>query len=461
MRKTNQRKRPDYWPLEQISGLCSAPQAEISTAGRLKMRAGRWFLGNLTAWLELIFADETRAAPVDGALARVRGRLRRVGEPRADAPANDAHLVVDVELLDLVHTPQVGEPALHQGRSVAMGEAIRQRDASYRVIREFFGARDFLEVDTPHWVEAAGTDVHLAPVEAVFREPHRPEEAIVGELHTSPEFSMKRLLAAGAQRIWQMCKVWRNGEITPLHNPEFTLLEWYRAWEDLGAIMADVEALTRALLGDIARVGEQTIDLREPFAHMTMQQVVQKACGFDLLDALTFDTLFDACAGHELLSERSLARAREVGQWDELFFELQISYIDPFLAEQSAIFVTEWPTPLAVLARVKPEDGRVAQRFELYIGGVELANGFQELTDPAEQRRRFEDDLAQRARAGLPLPPMPERFLQALAWGLPPSSGVAVGVDRYLMLKLGAAHIRDVIPLAMTRDEASGAPRWA
>ena len=343
-------------------------------------------------------------------------------------------------------------------------QSLRLRARANKTIRAFFDARDFLEVETPNWVAAPGTDVHLDPVRAIYEDLH-DGQPVSGYLHTSPEFAMKRLLVEGLERIWQMCKVWRNGEITPLHNPEFTILEWYRAGEPVETIMADVEALALELLGDEAVVAEdgqvRRVELGAPFKRLTMQQVVEEACGFDLLEALEFDALLRACETNELLSQRSLERARKHELWDELFFELQVSYLDPFLAEQGAVFVTDWPAPLAVLARKRPDDTRVAQRFELYIGGVELANGFQELTDPKEQRERFQQDLQTRRERGLPELPMPERFLESLERGMPPSSGVAVGVDRILMLAAGVSDIREVAPFAMRRDEQTGRPTWS
>lgn len=430
------------------------------TAGRLARRPDGWQLENAAVSITLRFNTDPPAAPitdllVHGALVKACGHLvtlkRSTGTVR----------VFKVDAIEQIRSPQADEPDLTARRTHSLADALEVRARSNRRIRDFFDSRDFLEVETPNWVPAAGTDIHLSPVSAEFQDPHRrADQAIHGHLHTSPEFSMKRLLAGGMERIWQMCKVWRNGEITPLHNPEFTLLEWYRAWEELDAIIEDVEDLSRALLGECAHIGEREISLGEPFARMTMQEVVGQACEFDILEAIEFESLLAQCERQKLVSEKSLERARNVQRWDELFFELQITYIDPFLDKQGAVFVTDWPTPLAVLARTNPEDARVAQRFELYIGGVELANGFQELTDPVEQRRRFEADLSARKEAGLPQAPMPERFLEALEWGLPPASGVAVGVDRYLMLKSGAQNIRKVAPFAMRRDPNSGAAQW-
>jgi lysyl-tRNA synthetase class 2 len=353
------------------------------------------------------------------------------------------------------HMP-AGCTSLGRGRSLSLAEALRLRAGANQAIRAFFAARDFLEVETPNWVGAPGTDVHLDPVRATYEDLHG-DLSVEGYLHTSPEFAMKRLLVEGLERIWQLTKVWRNGEITPLHNPEFTLLEWYRAGEPVEAIIDDVEALALELLGDEINVSGTSITIEAPFECVTMQQVVEEACGFDLLDALDFRSLYEACRDNELLSERSLERAMENEQWDELFFELQVTYIDPYLAKRGAVFVTDWPAPLAVLAKKRPDDPRVAQRFELYIGGVELANGFQELTDPEEQRRRFEEDLNVRRERDLPELPMPERFLEALEAGMPESSGVAVGVDRFLMLMAGVDDIREVAPFAMRRDSKTGA----
>lgn len=460
-RKTTRPIAPKTLPLAQLIKTASAqgqtPAAPQRTAGRLRQRSGVWHLESAGHSIRLIADGADAAAKLThGALVEVLGTLDAAHDADGKSPA------FTVESLEIVHLPLTQEPALSAQRQRSLAEAVQLRAHANRRIRAFFDARDFVEVETPNWVEAAGTDVHLSPVNAFFQDPHRPaEEAIRGDLHTSPEFSMKRLLAGGLERIWQMSKVWRNGEITPLHNPEFTLLEWYRAWDDLDAIIQDVEDLSRALIGEVARIGEREISLEAPFLRMTMHEVIEAACGFDILEATDFDALLAVCAERELLSEHSLNRARETRRWDELFFELQIGYIDPFLDAQGPVFVTEWPTPLAVLARTKPEDPRVAQRFELYIGGVELANGFQELTDPREQRARFEADLATRQAAGLPLPAMPERFLESLEWGLPPSSGVAVGVDRYLMLKSGAQNIKEVAPFAMGRDLETGKAQWS
>ncbi len=304
--------------------------------------------------------------------------------------------------------------------------AIAARAALNREVRAFFESRDFVEVETPQIVVAAGTDPYIDPI---------PAQLTVGRemramsLHTSPEFAMKELLAAGMERIYQICHVWRDGEITALHNPEFTLLEWYRAGVPYDVIMDDVEALVGAVL-----------DIDGPMQRMTMQQAWLSACGLDPIQ-----TAGDVDA---------LAEASGNGRWerwDELFFDLMLERVEPWVAEQGAVFITEWPTELAVLARRCSHDPRVAERFELYVDGVELANGFGELTDAHEQRTRFEIDNSQRRAIGKPEQPMPDRFLAALSRGLPQSSGVAVGLDRLLMLRVGASQIADVLPFALER----------
>lgn len=307
-------------------------------------------------------------------------------------------------------------------------EACEHRNQLFKQIRAYFADEGFLEVETPLWVGEPGTDVFLDPVVAAFvPEPGGVKTAAY--LQTSPEFLMKEMLSLGHERIFQLCKVFRNGEVTPIHNPEFSMLEFYRAWEDAPTIMADVEAIVSMAL----------VDLPRPFERATMQDVFREACGLDILELDTADALRDAIESKSLLSIRSGS------SWDELFFELVIEYLDPYLKTRGAIFVTDWPTRLAVLAQRNPRDPRVAERFELYVDGIELCNGFQELTDPVEQRQRFEEDCAYRQQRGYPTMPMPDRFLNALERGLPPSSGVAIGLDRLLMLSMGVTEIGQVI----------------
>lgn len=312
-------------------------------------------------------------------------------------------------------------------------DAIRARAALNAHIRKFFADRDFIEVETPHLVEAAGTDPYLDPIPAQLT---LGSDRRAMSLHTSPEFAMKELVAAGLERIYQLCHVWRDGEVTSQHNPEFTLLEWYRTGVSSDVIMDDVEHLVAPVLSG-ANGGAAA---GRGFARITMRDAWLQGCGIDPIETAGDLSALSTASGIDRWD-----------RWDELFFELMLERVEPWLAEQGAVFVTEWPVQLAVLARRCDHDPRVAERFELYVDGVELCNGFGELTDPVEQRARFEEDNAQRRALGKPEQTMPERFLAVLERGLPECSGVAVGIDRLLMLQLGTDDIRDVLPFAIGR----------
>jgi lysyl-tRNA synthetase class 2 len=328
---------------------------------------------------------------------------------------------------------------------VSVAEIVHARAALNRTIRAFFEERGFVEVETPALVDAAGTDPHLEPVSATL---NVDREVRPMWLHTSPEFAMKELLVEGLERIYQLCHVWRDGEVTAQHNPEFTILEWYRAGSDYHAIMDDVETLVRRVLPravDVAIPAYEGRVVLEDFERVTMREAWAEACGLDPVE-----TAGDVEALEAAAREAGVSIYRSGWQrWDELFHYLMLEAVEPWLKGRGAVFVTEWPTQLAVLARRCPHDERVAERFELYLGGVEVANGFGELTDPVEQQARFESDNAERRALGKVEQPIPERFLGALRRGLPRSSGVALGVDRLLMLQTGRATIADVLPFAI------------
>lgn len=280
-------------------------------------------------------------------------------------------------------------------------------------VRDFFKVRGFLEVLTPYLTREPGTDVFLDPIRV---EVHMPGQQLEAYLHTSPEFAMKGLLTRGFEKIWQCARVYRDGERSPVHQPEFTMLEWYRAWEPLNAIMDDVEALGRRLLPHL--------DTEMSWPRVTMQEVFLHVTGIDILAAQTLEAL------REQVLAKGLLEVRPADEWDDLFFGLVVEYVDPYLATFPSVFVTKWPARLAVLARRCETDPRAADRFEWYAGGLELANGFEELTCPDEQRARFQQDLQVRQRRGKRTMPMPQKFLEDLHAGLPPSAGVAVGFDR-------------------------------
>lgn len=288
--------------------------------------------------------------------------------------------------------------------------------------RAFFESRGYLEVETPIAIPSPGLDLHLDAFEAVGGAQPR-------WLSTSPEYQMKRLLAAGLPRIYQITRAFRAGERGERHNPEFTILELYRAHAGASAIMRDTEQLVARLTGGEVTVDGRTIDVRPPLARMTLAEAFERFAG---------------------IGEDEMLRL--AAEDEDTFFEKLAFAVEPELARLPyGVFVTDYPASQASLARKKAADPRFAERFELYVAGVELCNGFGELTDAAEQRARFEKDQAERARRGKPVYPIDERFLEALARGMPESGGNAIGLDRLVALVCGTTSIGDV--MAFTDDE--------
>jgi lysyl-tRNA synthetase class 2 len=311
--------------------------------------------------------------------------------------------------------------------------------------RAALGAMGYEEVETPCLVPAPGMEPHIQAFEAAFV-PEGGGDRTPLFLHTSPEYAMKRLLAAGLPRVFQLARVFRNGEVSPTHNPEFTMLELYRAGTDYRGVMDDlervVEACARALSPDgaprAARGGE-TLDLAAPFERLTVADAFRRHAGVELL----------ACGNDAgRLADAARAAGLDPGPpgepFDDVFFRVMLEAVEPRIGRTRPVFLTDWPAPMAALSRVRRDDPRVAERFELYAGGLELANGFSELTDAAEQRRRLVDEQGQRRSLGVPVHPLDERFLAALG-SMPEAGGVAVGLDRLLMLLVGAETIADVL----------------
>jgi elongation factor P--(R)-beta-lysine ligase len=292
--------------------------------------------------------------------------------------------------------------------------------------RAFFDARGFLEVDTPILVPSPGLDLHLDAFEVAPAAPEPPEAR--RWLITSPEYQMKRLLADGHERIYQIVPCFRRGEVGSLHNPEFTMIEWYRAGAGVGDVMGDTEQLVAAVTGGSVRVGDRTVDLHPPFERITVCDAFARFAGWP--------------------REKTLDAA---GRDETAYFRTLVDSVEPALAKlDRGVFLVDYPASQASLARLKPDDPRVAERFELYVAGVELSNGFGELVDAAEQRARLVRDQAQRASRGLPVYPLDERFLEALA-RVPPSAGNALGFDRLVALACGTTAITDV--MAFTAGE--------
>jgi lysyl-tRNA synthetase class 2 len=316
-------------------------------------------------------------------------------------------------------------------RPTATRDALVQRAQLLSLARSFFHQRGVLEVDTPLVVQSAVSDVHLHSAEVRLSAGAPPRY-----LHTSPEYAMKRLLAAGSGDIYQICHVVRADERSRLHNAEFTLIEWYRLGYSLEALMDEVDALARALLGAAAS------GLRS--------ERLSYAAAFERglrLDPFTASLAELSAAAHAVGYRGGAAEATR----DELLDLLMAACIGPRLGQGALTFVHGYPASQAALARLDPGDPRRAQRFELYSAGIELANGFEELTSAAEQRTRFEHDCRERRDRAAPVPALDERLLAALAAGLPACAGVALGFDRVLMLARGAAHIDEVLAFPIER----------
>lgn len=303
---------------------------------------------------------------------------------------------------------------------------LARRAEALESARAFFRSRGYLEVETPLAIPSPGLDFHLDAFEAVPTHGHG--QARRRYLSTSPEYQMKRLLAAGYGRIFQIARAFRAGELGERHNPEFTILEFYRPGSVEG-VMRDTEQLVARITEGAVTLDGRTIDLSPPLPRVTLLEAFERYASTPPEETLRL-------AEHD----------------EDVFFEKLAFEVEPGLASLGrGVFVTEYPASQASLARRKPSDRRVAERFELYVAGVELCNGFGELVDPVEQRARFEHDQAERARRGKPVYPIDERFLEALSSGLPACAGNAIGFDRLVALAAGTTVIGDV--MAFTDDE--------
>jgi len=294
--------------------------------------------------------------------------------------------------------------------------ALRARAEIIRVIRGFFHGEGYLEVETPLLIPAPAPEAHIDAVPCGDR-----------YLHTSPELAMKRLVAAGYGRIYQICRCWRDGERGRLHIPEFTMLEWYRSDADYLTLMEECEALISAVacsiaLGDTVAYQGHCIGLGGKWERSTVREAFRRYTRYSMEEALK--------AG--------------------LFDDLMVAEIEPRLGLTAPVFIRDYPASRGALAKLKGDDPSVAERFELYMGGVEIANAFTELVDPVEQRARFIREEELRRSSGKKAYPLPERFLEELEH-MPPSAGIALGIDRLVMVLLDAPSIDDVV--AFTPEE--------
>jgi lysyl-tRNA synthetase class 2 len=370
-------------------------------------------------------------------LQRGAGILRnQAGDHPFQYADEDGIQVGDVIEADAGGRARVLTPNRTTGRSNLWMERVldarRRRALEIRArveagIRAFFAAQDFVETRTPLLVPCPGMEPHIRPYgvdNGAF-------------LPTSPEFAMKRLLVGGLERIFQICPAFRREPFSATHHPEFTMLEWYRAYAGYEDIMRDAERLFQSLAlqlfgKPVIRYQGREISVEAPWPRLRVRDLFLDKAGVDLVAAGTQESLRKECGRLGLVTSPE-------DTWDDLYFRIWLNLVEPRLPADRAVFVTRYPASQAALAVVDHDaDGsRWARRFEVYAGGLELGNAFEELTDPVEQRRRFVEDMELRARAygpTFPKSPLDEGFLGALEEGLPPSGGIAMGVDRIAML---------------------------
>ncbi|MBI4703468.1 MAG: EF-P lysine aminoacylase GenX [Deltaproteobacteria bacterium] len=403
--------RDDAEPAIAPSDGAGRPSGLARVGGRVTgLLPGGIELADAFGTIEVCFAGTGPGAALGlGDLALVRGIL-------------DDGRLAEATLLE--HSRPVRPPAAAPGDAPRRrrADALRLRAAVVAGIRQFFAERGFLEVDTPVMVPSPGLDLHLDAFAIAGGDVRQPAYLI-----TSPEYQMKRLLCGDLPRIFQLAHCFRRDEQGDLHSPEFLMLEWYRAFSTVEEVMDETEELVRGILAKHAlglplQVGSSRVDPRLPFERLCVGDAFARWAGMPAPEALA-------------LAERD----------EDRFFRLLVERVEPGLARVGRpVLLCDFPASQASLARLRPGDPRVCERFELYAGGVELCNGFGELTDPVEQRRRFERDRQRRAALGKPVYPVDEGFLAALEEGMPAAAGNALGVDRLVALCAGAGAIADV-----------------
>lgn len=340
-----------------------------------------------------------------------------------------------------------GAPWWRPDRFARRRPYLEARAAIAAAVRQVFAVRGFVEVDTPALQVSPGLEPHLRAFATELEAPDGGRRRLF--LHTSPEFAMKKLLVAGMERIFQLGHVFRNGERAETHHPEFTMLEWYRAGSPYDALIDDCRAVLQAALAAAApasalRWRGRTADPGAPWQILTVAQAFARHAGIDIL-ATAPDPAMPDLALLDAQSRRIGIPSRPGDRWEDLFFRVFLERIEPRLGLGAPTVLTDYPIAMAALSRPKPSDPRLAERFEVYVCGLELANAFGELTDAVVQRARFAADTQLKARLYGERYPTDEDFLAALTHGMPESAGIALGFDRLVMLATGASHIEDVL----------------
>lgn len=340
-------------------------------------------------------------------------------------------------------TPQ--NPALpwwHPDRFEDRADYLVRRADMIKSVRDFFDRKGYVEVETPALQVSPGMEPHLSAF--VTKLTGVQGDACDMYLHSSPEFAMKKLMAAGMQRIFQIAHVFRDGERSAKHHPEFTMLEWYRAGADWRSLANETADFVRAVCGPLVRRGDKVCNLSVPWEFLSVAGATERGTGIDLLatapDPLNpdVDALRFAADGIGLYTD-------DGDTWEDIFFRIFLERIEPNLGLDVPTVLHSYPASMAALARISPDDPRVSDRFEIFVCGMELANGYGELTDAAEQLRRFAAMTKQRIAAGCDPVPVDPDFLAALESGIPDCAGIALGFDRLVMLATGAEGIDDVL----------------
>lgn len=330
----------------------------------------------------------------------------------------------------------------------SLAHRLRMRGALLHLLREGFYKDGFLEVETPSLCFTGDPAVHLDSFTSDF---HWKSKSTRLWLPTSPEHHMKRMVAAGMGSVFQICRFYRNGELGKHHQPEFTGLEWYEVGAGIQDTIDRTERLLRdtaiALLGKpLVNRGEKSIDLQKPFIRMTLRQALEEFAGVRTSRDWDLGELRESF-------EKAKLYPSESDSVDDLINRAMVARVEPALEKLGRpVFIMDFPAPMAALARLKPDDPTSAERFELYAGGLELCNGYGELTDPKEQRERFCEQLDTRQEMKKPTPPIDEAFLAALSDGMEDVSGNALGLDRLLMLLSGAESICDVLAFPLENE---------
>lgn len=340
-----------------------------------------------------------------------------------------------------VLAPALRQPAIDwerlngEGRSVINN--LRTRARVLMRIRRHFETRGFTEVETPHLLSYRGCEVHIDQFETRFSTGAEEDTLF---LAPSPELHMKRLLGAGMERIYQLGRCYRNGEISPLHNPEFTMLEWYRAFASYEELIDQTESLVLEVLLEASAQPQRwdALGKAAPWPRISVEEAFARWAKIDLARCMDTESLFGE------MRQLGYASAQPDDSWEDLFHKVLIERVEPEIARMGAAFLVDYPAQLGAMAKLREGDANWAERAELYVEGIELANGYSELNDPVEQRSRFVE-----ARSGRPGEPIDEEFLGAMECAMPPAGGMALGVDRLVMLATNAQRIDQVLAFPM------------